>query len=228
MTRLPAVPSTNDLALESMRAGRAAPGELIVAEEQTAGRGRPGRTWVSQRGALLCTAILPFYPERAGWTALAAGVAVARAVRELGAPAGVKWPNDVVLSGRKLAGILVETCVPGLAAVGIGLNVRNPAPPALPIAVLADFLPAVDLESVLQALLPQLVLAWEQLAGPDLLNLRDAWLELDTTRGRRVRWVEERVTGEAEGIDASGALLIRAEDGRLLTAQVGEVGFLDP
>src|SRR5579872_1660136 len=95
--RFETLASTNDLALEWMRAGRAGPGDVLVAAEQSAGRGRPGRRWESPEGALLLTAVLPFTPARVGWTALAAGIAVARAARDLGAPAGVKWPNDVAL-----------------------------------------------------------------------------------------------------------------------------------
>src|SRR3954469_13932066 len=107
--RFAVLPSTNDLALTRMRCGEARAGDVIVAGSQSAGRGRPGRTWHSPEGALLMTAVLPFHPARAGWNALAAGAAVASAVRALGAPAGVKWPNDVVIHGRKLAGILAET-----------------------------------------------------------------------------------------------------------------------
>src|SRR5689334_17674790 len=92
----PTLPSTNDLALDWMRAARARAGDVLVAAEQLAGRGRPGRVWRSSRGALLLTAVLPFRPERAGWSALAAGIAVALAAADLGAPASVKWPNDVL------------------------------------------------------------------------------------------------------------------------------------
>lgn len=230
VTRFPLLASTNDLALEWLRAGQARAGDVLVTAEQLAGRGRPGRSWHSPRGALLMTAILPFAPERVGWTALAAGIAVASAVRELGAPAGVKWPNDVVLEGRKLAGILAETSVPGLVAVGIGMNVTNPLPPdpdlAARTARLADLVPGVDVDGMLQRVLGHLAGTWSLLAAADLHPLQRAWTELDTTQGRRVQWSAAGVCGTAEGIDETGALLLRTDDARLVTAAVGEVTFL--
>jgi BirA family transcriptional regulator, biotin operon repressor / biotin---[acetyl-CoA-carboxylase] ligase len=231
VTRFPTLPSTNDLALEWMRSGRAAAGDVLVAGEQTAGRGRPGRQWHSPPGALLLTAVLPFYPERAGWTALAAGAAVARAVRDLGAPAGVKWPNDIVLNGRKLAGILAETPGGSLVALGVGMNVTNPLPGNPAVAPrstrLADLVPGVTVEAVEERILARLAEVWTLLAAPDLRPLRQAWEELDATVGRRLRWSEEGITGTAQGVAPTGALLIRTDDGRVVTAAVGEVGFLE-
>ena len=227
--RFPILASTNDLALSWMRVGQAGAGDVLVAEEQTSGRGRHGRSWFSARGALLFTAVLPLPPERLGWTALAAGVAVARAVRELGAPVRVKWPNDVLVNGRKLAGVLVETSNPRLVAVGVGLNVTNPLPEDPLIAArairLADHLPEVTPEGVLDAVLAHLAIAWEWLEAPDLSLLRQAWSELDSTLGRRVR-LDQGTTGTAMGVDADGALLVREESGRIATARVGEVQVL--
>lgn len=230
VTRFPILASTNDLALEWIRAGRARVGDVLVAGEQTSGRGRLGRGWHSARGALLMTAVLPFSPERLGWTSLAAGIAVAEAVRELGAEAGVKWPNDVVLHGQKLAGILGESAVSGVLALGIGLNVSNPPPEDPAVAArsirLIDVLPDVTVEAVLEAVLGRLASRWEDAAASDLTPLRRAWEEMDTTRGRRVRWSAEDLVGTAEGVDASGALVLRTEGGRVVAASVGEVTFL--
>jgi BirA family biotin operon repressor/biotin-[acetyl-CoA-carboxylase] ligase len=228
--RFPILASTNDLALGLMRAGAASAGDVWVADEQSAGRGRRGRSWHSTRGALMFTAALQFYPERAGWTALAAGCAVAAAVRDLGAPASVKWPNDVLVGGRKLAGVLVESCVPALAAVGIGLNVTNALPPdealLCPATRLEDHLPGVGLELVLDRVLAQLAAHWELLRGGDLAALHRIWNGLDTTRGRRVRWSYEAASGTALGIEESGALRLHLDDGRLVSAVVGEIDFV--
>lgn len=230
VTRFPVLASTNDLALEWMRAGNARAGDVLVTAEQRAGRGRPGRAWHSPPGALLMTAVLPFVPERVGWTSLAAGIAVATAVREWGVPAGVKWPNDIVLDGRKLAGVLAETSVPGLVAVGIGLNVTNPLPAdpelAARTARLVDTLPEITVEQVLEQVLAQLERQWTLLEVLDACLLSVVWEALDTTRGRRLRWSEEGVTGTAEGVDEHGALILRTDSGRLVTAAVGEVTFL--
>ena len=228
--RFPILASTNDLALEWMRCGHAQAGDVLVAETQTSGRGRPGRAWHSARGALLVTVVLPFRPERAGWTALTAGIAVARALGDVGAPAGVKWPNDVLLRDRKVAGILAETSVPGLVAVGIGLNVTNPLPEDPVIAAraarLADVAPGATVELVLDGILAHLSEGWELLFAHDLAPLRAAWEALDRTRGRRVQWSTTDAIGSAEGVDATGALLIRTDVGPLVTASVGEVTFL--
>lgn len=230
VTRFPILASTNDLALEWMRAGHARAGDVLVAAEQLAGRGRPGRSWHSPKGALLMTAVLPFVPERVGWTALAAGIAVASAVRELGPRAGVKWPNDVVLEGRKLAGVLAETSVAGLVAVGIGMNVTNPLPPDPELTVrtarLADFVPQVDVDTVLERVLEHLEQQWMLLSAADLGSLRRAWIGLDTTCGRRLRWSETGTAGTAEGVDESGALILRTDEGHRFSAAVGEVTFL--
>lgn len=231
VSRFGTVASTNDLAMERMRAGAASPGDVFVAERQSAGRGRLGRAWDSPPGALILTAVLPFYPHRVGWTALAAGIAVARAVRDLGAPAGVKWPNDVVLEGRKLAGILAETAGRDLVAVGIGLNVVNPPPedPQLAARVvrLADVLPSPTVEAALERVLARLAEYWAALSGRELGVLRREWEALDTTRGRRVHWTHGDVLGVAVGVDETGALRIRAEDGDVVVASVGEVLFVE-
>jgi len=229
--RFPILASTNDLALEWVRAGTADVGDVVVAAEQTAGRGRPGRSWHSPRGALLMSAVLPFHPARVGWTALAAGLAAAEAARDLGAPAGVKWPNDVVIGARKLAGVLAEASVPGLVVVGIGMNVSNPAPDDPELAArsarLVEYTPEAGVDTVLDALLERLAARWELLAAAEPGPLRRAWEALDTTAGRRLLWSESRAAGIAEGVDDAGALRLRAGDGRLLTAVVGEVTFLD-
>jgi biotin-[acetyl-CoA-carboxylase] ligase BirA-like protein len=228
----PLLPSTNDLALDRMRAGACRAGDVLIAAEQVAGRGRPGRSWHSPVGGLWMTAVLPFYPKRVGWTSLAAGLAVARAVRDLGAAARVKWPNDVLLDGRKLAGVLAETSSPDLVAIGIGLNVLNPVPDdpvlAARCARLVETVPGVQVATVRDSILAQLETIWRLLAAPDLHPLRSAWEELDAARGRSVLWSATRAAGIAEGVDAAGALLIRTSDGSLRAASVGEVSFTGP
>ena len=231
VNRFPILESTNDLALAWIRSNLTSAGDVVVAAEQTGGRGRPGRRWHSPKGALLFTAVLPFYTHRVGWTSLAAGVAVAQACRDLGAPAGVKWPNDVVIHDRKLAGVLVETNSTGLVAVGIGLNVTNPVPEDVTDgylgARLADFVPKVTVDDALDAVLSRLSETWDLLAAPEMTRLRQLWAELDTTAGRKLWWSQGELLGIAEGVIETGALRIRTEDGRVHTASVGEVGFVN-
>ena len=226
----PELDSTNTLALQWLREGRAQAGDVILADEQSAGRGRQGRVWHSPRGMLIVTAVLPLRLDRLGWTSLAAGIAVAEAVNDLGADAGVKWPNDVWLRGGKLAGILVETAGGELAAVGIGMNVVNPLPDpsrlANPATRLADWLPHVTVDAVLDRVLVRLEACWELLDEPEMAPLRERWEALDTTVGRSLRWSGADVTGVARGVDEIGALIIETAPGEIHHAAVGEVTFL--
>lgn len=107
-------------------------GQVLAAEEQNAGRGRMGRIWVSPPGTALTFSVLlrpeSVPAERRGWLPLLAGVSVARSVRAMtGLPATLKWPNDVLVHGRKLAGILAEQAADGAVVIGIGVNVTTPA-----------------------------------------------------------------------------------------------------
>jgi biotin-(acetyl-CoA carboxylase) ligase len=120
------LPSSNDWTLERVRADIAQPGDVCVAREQPGARGRAGRPWGATAGGLWLTVALPLHAPHIGWAGMTAALAVCRALDVVSLRAGVKWPNDVVIGGRKLAGVLVEG-VAGreLAAVGVGLNVRN-------------------------------------------------------------------------------------------------------
>jgi len=100
--------------------GSAKSGDIVLANEQTAGRGRFGRTWISPNGGLYATVILPDTPL----LSLKAGLAVVRALRSVGLDAGLKWPNDVMMEDRKIAGVLVETDG-DRSLVGIGLNLAS-------------------------------------------------------------------------------------------------------
>ena len=120
------VDSTNDVVTRAGRLG-AREGLVVFAESQRAGRGRQGRRWSSAPGLGLWFSIL-LRPRGAGALALLAAAAVAGAVEEtVGQPAGVKWPNDVLLDGRKVAGVLIEMAADGFAVVGIGLNANHRA-----------------------------------------------------------------------------------------------------
>src|SRR5688572_14055230 len=116
------LPSTNDYALQRIRKGDARAGEVYVARAQPGARGRMGRRWTAEPGGLWFTAALPLHGPSVGWGGMLAALAVCRALDGEGLRAGVKWPNDVVIEDRKLAGVLVETVAgSGLAAVGVGL-----------------------------------------------------------------------------------------------------------
>jgi BirA family biotin operon repressor/biotin-[acetyl-CoA-carboxylase] ligase len=197
--------STNARARERADAG-APHGTLVTASEQTAGRGRQGRTWTAPPGrALLMSVLLRDWPRL---LSLAAGVAVA----EVAGPAAmVKWPNDVQLDGRKVAGILVEGRPrEGWMVLGIGLNVaveRDDFPEELRESAATMGRSAADVEPVLAEVLERLS-AW--LSAPDDDVLR-AFRARDALFGRDVAWANGE--GVAEGIDAQGRLLVRTSAG---------------
>jgi BirA family biotin operon repressor/biotin-[acetyl-CoA-carboxylase] ligase len=212
--------STNERAKELAAAG-APGGTLVTADEQTAGRGRQGRVWTAPAGsALLLSLLLRDLDERHALLPLAAAVAVCDA---LPVDASIKWPNDVWIDGRKLAGILVEgRPQEGWAVLGVGVNVTTESFPA-DIADTATSLGLAGVsatpESVLADLLPGLA-RW--LDAPDQKVL-SAWRSRDALKGKRVRWSDGE--GIAEGIDDSGALLVQTANGRV-TLEAGEVHLL--
>jgi BirA family biotin operon repressor/biotin-[acetyl-CoA-carboxylase] ligase len=209
-------------------------GEVLVAEEQTAGRGRMGRSWVSQPGAALTFSVLlrpvAVPPARRGWLPLLAGVAVATAVRSVAAvvPA-LKWPNDVLIGDRKLAGILAEQAADAIV-IGIGLNVGMPedALPASPTGLRATSLLVegadTDRETLLVEVLRQLerrYLAFRADPDPSRSGLLAEYRALSGTLGRPVRAElpgGRYVSGLAEDIDADGRLLVREADAASLTS----------
>jgi BirA family biotin operon repressor/biotin-[acetyl-CoA-carboxylase] ligase len=211
------------------RAEAGAPsGTLIIADRQSAGRGRRGRQWHSATADSLTFSLLWRFPVGSGAPmalSLATGLAVARALESLGGPAlGLKWPNDVLHAQRKLAGILIEL-VPGslhAAVVGIGVNLRRPAdlPEALndSVAALDERLVAVPArETVLAALLGHLAATYATYARHGFAALRDDWQARHIHHGRSVRLLAddaEDVVGICLGVDADGALLLDSGRGR--------------
>ena len=227
--------STNDDALVAAKNGTAH-GALFGAETQTRGRGRRGSEWVSTPGAGLWFSLLlrpQLRAELAPGLALCAGLAVrAAVVARVSADVHVKWPNDVLADGRKIAGILVESQVSGAqvasVVVGVGINVTQREFPE-PIAQLATSLSLLStsdasrellLVDVLQAFESELVRLMERgMAGvAEALRAHDALLH------RRLR-VDE-LHGVGAGIDASGCLLVRREDGAVQPVVSGHVELL--
>lgn len=206
--------STNDRA-RALAAAGAPDGTLVTAAAQTAGRGRQGRVWSAPPGrALLLSLVVrdppPLLP-------LAAGVAVAETV---GDEARLKWPNDVQVDGRKVAGILAEGRLQeGWAVVGIGLNVAvelSDLPPELHETAGTLGRSPDELEAVLETLLGHLAV---RIADPAPAVLA-AWRERDALRGRPVHWAGG--SGIAAGIDEEGSLLVETADGETALA-AGEV-----
>jgi BirA family transcriptional regulator, biotin operon repressor / biotin---[acetyl-CoA-carboxylase] ligase len=207
--------STNTRAREL--AERGAPhGTLVTAAEQTAGRGRQGRTWTAPAGrALLCSLVVR---EPIRLLPLAAGIAVAETV---GPEALLKWPNDVLIEGRKVAGILVEgRPQERWAIVGIGINVairESDFPPELRDRTATIGLDPSAIEPTLMHLLAVLD-RWLAAPPADVLAAIRARDALD---GRAIEWAGGR--GRADGIDDQGRLSVRTASGEHVTLDAGEV-----
>jgi BirA family biotin operon repressor/biotin-[acetyl-CoA-carboxylase] ligase len=224
--------STNDDLLAAARAG-VAEGAVLTAEYQTSGRGRQGRSWHTRPGAALTFSVLlrpAAVPQSArGWLPLLTGVAVVRALRAVAGleAAALKWPNDVLVDGAKLAGILAEQAGDAIV-VGVGLNVgarRDELPPARPGALpptsLALLGAGIGRDELLVAALGELEHWYRRWARPapgdaDGSGLRAEYLECCATIGRTVR-VElpggAVLAGVASGIDRAGRLVVDTTDG---------------
>ena len=222
-------PSTNAELARRARAGAPA-GTVLVADHQTAGRGRLDRTWETPPGSALTFSVL-LDPDRVPvsrwpWLPLLVGIAVAEGVRrvtEVGCT--LKWPNDVLVGDRKLAGILVERIerpTGAVAVVGVGLNVSQteeelPVPTATSLAqeAAATTDRTVVLREVLRAL-DALFVQWQADAGDAGKGLVDSYVRRCGTLGREVR-VDlpggEQVRGTATGVDTEGRLEVRTTDG---------------
>jgi BirA family transcriptional regulator, biotin operon repressor / biotin---[acetyl-CoA-carboxylase] ligase len=220
-------------------------GQVLVAEEQTAGRGRAGRTWVSRPGLSLTFSVLlrpaSVPPSARGWLPLLTGVAVAAGVRSAaGVEASLKWPNDVLVGDRKLAGILAEQSQDGGAVVvGVGLNVATPqqALPMSPTGLPATSLLVEGADVGRQALLIEILRSLEHWylrfsADPDPVSsgLLAEYRAACATLGRQVRVelpADRVLAGLAADVDAGGRLLVRPADAASATAvSAGDVVHL--
>jgi BirA family biotin operon repressor/biotin-[acetyl-CoA-carboxylase] ligase len=229
------MPLAHDLARDG-----APDGTTLWAEEQTAGRGRRGRSWVAPHGtAILCSTICrpPVRPDELFLLVAAFGIGLCQGIeRATGLQPQIKWPNDLLLDGRKVAGVLTESRLTGdglaHAVVGFGLNVNlkaaelpEPHHDALPPTSLALTLGAeVDREAVLRAILAGIDDAYDLLWQGSADTLRAAWTKRLAGRGERVRIETDagpRI-GEFSGVDYDGALLLIV-DGVIERIIVGDV-----
>ncbi len=236
---LRATTSTNDRA-RSLAVAGAPHGTIVTADEQSAGRGRQGRTWSAPAGqALLLSVVIREPPEL---LPLAAGVAVARAIDRIVLPgcrpattgqddtrrAAIKWPNDVLLAGgddeparRKVAGILAEgRPQEGWAVVGVGVNVAvrlDELPVELRAIAATLGLEPEAVHVVREAILEQLVAALSSTTA----DLLEAWRERDALLGQNITWTGG--AGVAAGVDGCGRLVVTLPEGGQTVLDAGEV-----
>ncbi len=224
--------STNDEAARLARAG-ARHGTVVIAERQTGGRGRDGRVWQSPPGGLYLSAIVrPLLPMiDVPPMTLAIGIGMCDAVRFAGAPATLKWPNDLLVRGRKLAGVLVEAQSQGnkleSVVVGIGLNLDGELPAAIAdtgITLSEASGVTVDREAFIGQLLADVERWIDRYVGVGLEAIIPAWQDrMAVGLAARATVDGKAFVGEVMGLDVDGALLLRDEDGVTQRVRSGDV-----
>jgi BirA family biotin operon repressor/biotin-[acetyl-CoA-carboxylase] ligase len=203
----------------------------VTAQKQTAGRGRRGNVWVSEPGNLYASLLLSDVPKgRAGELAFVAGLAVYDAVAELAPPVAsrlaLKWPNDVLLGGAKLAGVLIEA-EKDWAVIGIGINcAHHPEQTAQPATDLTAAAAPLSVAAVFTRLSKTMLVRlrqWEN--GIGFAAVRSDWLIRAAGIGQdiRVRLHAKELAGHFHGLDETGHLLLRLPDGSIKAVSSGEV-----
>lgn len=235
--RREAVDSTNTAALNRAHTGDA--GNLwVTATSQSVGRGRSGRHWVSEPGNLYASLLLidPAPAEKLSQLALVAAVALARAVENsgrIGRPVNLKWPNDLLIDGRKVSGILLESAFLSgkrtAVVIGCGVNIRHhPDKADYPTTCLQALGGIDDPESLFPALArsaAETIAQWSRGAG--FADIRSAWLARAIGLGEpiRVRMTDRVLAGRFHDLDAQGRLIVEGTAGKRTTVSAGDVFF---
>ena len=228
--------STNDIAKVLGREG-AAEGTMVLAETQTAGRGRLGRSWLSPKGAGLYVSLLlrpPLPPHELPLITLSTAVSVVRALaRAVGVTPGIKWPNDLILNGKKLGGILTEMETESdqirYLVVGMGLNVNNPDfPPELggrATSLLKEEGKSFHRLTILKAWLEEFETLYGQFLARGFPEILEEWKRHSVTLGRyvTVRQGPRQIEGLAIRVTPDGALLLETARGEEVKVTSGEI-----
>ncbi len=236
----PEISSTNTYALELASDG-AAEGTVVIAETQSNGKGRLGRKWISPKGNLYFSVILrPKIPlHKAPLSTLMGAVAVATAIRTVcQIPAAIKWPNDILISGRKVCGLLTEMSAEQdrirhiVLGIGVDVNMEPDALPsdirALTTTVAAEKGQKINRTALLLEILGELD-HWYQVLLRDAAEVLKEWEKLNMTIGSRIAVSgagEEVLEGSAQGIDNEGRLVVGLDDGTRRTVAAGDVTIL--
>lgn len=234
------VGSTNDWAKELAKTG-AQEGTVVLAQIQMAGRGRLQRKWVSPKGGLWFSVVLRPRLKASGAPKIvfAASLAVAEVLREkYDLKTEVKWPNDVLVSGRKICGILAETTLKGdnieYAVLGVGVNANFSVEEILPKPLKATSTSTQDklrrkirLESLLNALLKEFEIIYDQCMETGFASVLERWKAYAQFLGKRVSVNDqgETLSGMASDVDVDGALIVTLDDGKARRIVAGDIVF---
>lgn len=221
------IPSTNDLALELAKEKKVTFGTMIIADEQTKGRGRYKRQWVSQKGNLFCSIILQSRDcfEDISKVSFASSLAILETLKHFGATdVFLKWPNDVLVKQKKISGILIETegKKEGAMIVGIGVNLKY-AP-----AKTTNY-PAIALSDIIgKDINPKTFAVYMRTRLLDLMKKEDIhkeWLSHALNQGKEIQinLRNNSLTGIFKGVDTRGHLLLETKDGEKITISAGDV-----
>lgn len=230
LRRYDTLDSTNEEARRLARSGVRGP-LWIVSHEQTAGRGRRGRVWISESGNLFATLLMQATISLSAQLGFVAGLAAADtiAAHAPGAEVALKWPNDVLLNGKKVAGILLEALGHDALAIGIGINLAHyPQETEIPsISVAAVTGNPPDLDGILLRLASAMTAWYEIWLRQGFQPVRKAWLLRSSGLGHpiRARLADSEMEGVFEDLDEDGALLLRDAAGTLMRITAGDVFF---
>jgi BirA family biotin operon repressor/biotin-[acetyl-CoA-carboxylase] ligase len=230
----PSLTSTNDIAKREAKKG-AREGTVVVAEEQTAGRGRLKRAWLSPKGSLALSIILHPTPARLPALIMVASLAVVHSIEKVsGLKSQIKWPNDVLVNGKKVCGILIESDVRGsavdYAVIGIGLNVNLNTADFPEIAATATSIShelgrEISRREMIRCLLVEVENLYLALGEGDSVFLE--WRERLVTLGKEVEINSGQTSyqGIAESVASDGSLFLRQPDGNLIKIVAGDVSL---
>ena len=231
------IDSTNQYAKRIAEEG-APDGTLVIADEQTAGKGRSGRTWVTPPAEAIAFTLLlrpELSPDRISMVTLVMGLAVTNAVNSLyGVSAGIKWPNDVVIKGRKLCGILTEMSAEvrqvNYIVIGVGINANLTSFPEEIREIATSLRLELSRDINRAELIARVMAEFERLyaefeAQGDLGAVMQEYNELCLNAGSKVRVLDPNgeYTGTSRGINSMGELLVETEDGKMQEVYAGEV-----
>jgi BirA family biotin operon repressor/biotin-[acetyl-CoA-carboxylase] ligase len=233
--------STNDV-VEKLARDRVKEGVVVFAESQTKGRGRLGRKWISpsRKGLWFSVLLRPVLrPQEATQLTVASGTALRRAIAGTGVRAKIKWPNDILIDGKKVAGILTELsaeldCVKHIIlGIGVDVNLTTAEFPTdlrkLATSLKIETDRTISRADLAVAILRELDNDYARVTGGEFESIADEWEEHCGTMGQPVaiQVGERRIHGRAESLDDDGALLVRTEHGRLERVTGGDVTMSD-